>query len=412
MLTSGIFNIHGIPGFVDVLRNNFDETLKINKVNYTTKSNESYSIIRYNKTMMTEELVPSLGMIKSIVFNEDLKAIGFAPPKSLNCNTFQKLYSQKSDFVIAEEFVDGVMINLFWNPKMNIGGGWEISTRNTVGGIIFCNHLQPKKTYADLFKEVIDSVNLDIHKLNKSYCYSFVMQHPDIHNIYSFIKPKLYLVEIYEIVQTLSELILVFQMNIDNIKEKMYCFKASTVKVPERYEDWIDYSDLKRVYASANTRYSCKGVILRNLLSGERSKILNPTHHYIKLLHRVGEKEMYKYLVMRKEGRVKEFLKAYPVEKKKWSNFREFLHSFTNELHENYMDCYVKKAKMVENIPKMFRTHVQELHEIYSRNCVGGKKNVITYREVIYYINTLPPDVLLFYLNYPLREFSYDSKLV
>lgn len=405
MQTLAMYNICSIPGFVDVLKNNFDETLKINKVNYTTKNNESYSIIRYNKELITEDGVPSLGMLKSLIFNDDLKAIGFAPPKSLDYNTFQKLYPDKTDFIVGEEFVEGVMINLFWNPKMNFDGGWEISTRNTVGGFIFCNNAQPRKTYADLFREAIACVNLDIHELNKTHCYSFVMKHPDIYSISRVVKPELYLVEIYEIVQTLKEIILVFQMNVNVMKDKIRCLKMSNVRFPEKYYDWNDYSDLKKFYASANASHSCKGVILRNLITGERSKIVNPAYNYIRLINRVGEKELYKYLVVRKEGRVKEFLKMYPVEKRKWRIFREFLHNFTEELHDNYMDCYVKKLTVIENIPKIFRTHVQQLHEIYIKNFIG--KNVsITKCEVINYVNNIASDVLLYCLNKPLREFK------
>lgn len=398
MQTLAVYNMCNIPGFVDILRNNFDETLKINKVNYTTKNNESYSIIRYNKELITDDVVPSLGMLKSFVFNNELKAIGFAPPKSLDYKRFQKLYPIKTDFIVGEEFVEGVMINLFWNPKMNFDGGWEISTRNTVGGYIFCNNVQPRKTYADLFKDAIAYANLDIHELNKSYCYSFVMKHPDIYSISHVAKPELYLVEIYEIVQTLKEIILVFQMNVNVAKEKIHCLKTSNIRFPEQYCGWNNYSDLKKLYASTNASHSFKGVILRNLITGERSKIVNPAHNYIRLIKRVGEKELYKYLVVRKEGKVKEFLKMYPVEKKKWSIFRDLVHSFTEDLYENYTDCYVKKLTVIENIPKIFRTSVQQLHEIYIHQLMY-KKQCISETFVRKYVNELDPDILFFLLK-------------
>jgi hypothetical protein len=394
MDTCCVYDIYSIPGFVDVIKNNFDETLKINKVNYKTKSNDSYYIIRYNKNLITKDLIPTLGVIKSIVFNEDYKAIGFAPPKALDFSTFKNLYPVADDSIIAEEFVEGIMVNLFWNPKMNIDGGWEISTRNTVGADIFCKNIYPKKTCADLFKETIAASSLDIHDLNKAYCYSFVMRHPVFMNVED---PELYVVEIFEIVHTLKEIILVFQMNLQTLKNKISCFKESKIKFPQQYDNWSNYEELKDIYASINASTSCKGVILRNRITGERSKILNPMRQYSSMILCNGEKELYKYLVLRKEGKVKEFLQLNPKNKKIWSLFRKYIHDFTTTLHKNYVDCFIKKTHTFESFPELFRTHLQNLHEIYIHNLVH-KKSSITLQKVIHYINTMNPELLFYWL--------------
>jgi hypothetical protein len=402
MDTCCVFDIYSVPGFIDVVKNNFDETLKINKVNYKTKANNSYNIIRYNKNLITKDLIPTLGIIKSLVFNDDYKAIGFAPPKALDLSTFQLLYPVPDSSIIAEEFVEGVMINLFWNPKMNIDGGWEISTRNTVGGAIFCKNTSPKKTCSDLFKETIAATSLDIHELNKAYCYSFVMRHPTILNV---AEPELYLVEIFEIVHTLTEMILVFQMNLHSVKHKIPCLKGSKIKFPKQYYNWSSYEELKDVYASINSPTSCMGVILRNKITGERSKILNPLQQVIMTIFRNGEKELYKYLVLRKEGKVKEFLQLNPNNKKMWSLFRKYIHDFTTTLHKNYLDCYVKKIYTIESFPLLFRRHLQNLHEIYIHNLVV-KKSSITLEKIINYINTMNTDLLLYSLISPIREIT------
>jgi len=394
METCCIYDIYSVPGFIDVIKNNFDETLKINKVHCKTKSNDSYYMIRYNKNLITKELIPTLGIIKSVVFNDDYKAIGFAPPKGLDFSTFKNLYPLPDDSIVAEEFVEGVMINLFWNPKMNLDGGWEISTRNTVGGDIFCKNTHPKKTYAELFKESIAFNSLDIHELNKVYCYSFVMRHPAFIDVED---PELYLVEIFEIVHTLKEMILVFQMNLHSMKNKISCLKESKIKFPKQYDNWSNYEELKNVYASINTSTTSRGVILRNLITGERSTILNPMREYNNIIIRNGEKELYKYLVLRKEGKVKEFLQLQPNNKKMWSLFRKYIHDFTITLHKNYLACYVKRIYTLEFFPKIFQTHLQNLHKIYIHDLVH-RKSSITLQKVIHYINTLNPDLLFYWL--------------
>jgi len=400
MDTCCVFDISRVPGFIDVMKNNFDETLKINRINYKTKRNDYYYIIRYNKNFITKDNIPDVGIIKSVVFNDALEAVGFAPAKSIDFSIFKNLYPVKNDYIIAEEFVEGAMINLFWNSKINIDGGWEISTRNTVGGEIFCNNKKPKKTYADLFKDTIKSSSLDINELNKSYCYSFVMRHPGFINIS---QPELYLVEIFEIVQTLKEIILVFQMNLNVIKNKINCLKESKVKFPKQYDNWSNYDELKDIYASINARNCCKGVILRNINTGERSKILNPLLNYTKIILQTGEKELLKYLLLRKEGKVKESLKLHPENKKSWNTFRKYIHDFTFMLHKKYIDYYVKRCRTIESLPELLQRHLQNLHEIYIHT-LRIKNLKITLETVTNYVNTMNSEVLLYCLVSPLRE--------
>ena len=394
-----LFDIHRIPGFLDVLKNNFNETLKINKINYTTKRNDSYSIIRYNKSLMTSELAPSLGLIKCLVLNNEQKVVGFAPIKALDFDTFKRLNIKNTSHIIAEEFIDGLMVNLFWNPNINISGGWEIATRNTVGGDIFYIN---KKTCATLFKEVITFVNLDIHELDKSYSYSFVIKNADC------LKPELYLVEIYEILQTITEIILVFQMDREATVEKIDCFKHSDVKFPTQCKEWTTYDELKLNFASLNSSSITKGIVLKNQINGERSAIYNPVYKFFTFCS--DEKEFYKYLVLRHEGKIKEFLSFYPEKKKKWSIFRDYLHDFTKVLHRLYIECNVKKLQPMSSAKVMFQYHLLRLHEIYMTELIR-KKQHITYSVVKKYVNELPPHILFSCLIKPKQDYLNESNI-
>ena len=399
MDNGAFFDLHKIPNFKEIMMNNFDEILKINKTNCTTKRNDAYSIIRYNKNLLSKENVSSVGLIKCLVLNDEKKAIGFAPPKSIDLSDFELVYPEKTDSISAEEFIDGVMINLFWNPRINIAGGWEIATRNSVGADIFC---VGKKTYSTLFKETINTLNFDINKLDPAFSYSFVMQHPAFSNVTQF-ESELYLVEMYEIVQTLNEIILVFQ-----IDTTLTLIENPCLKFPKKFEGWSSYNELKHKFASSNTHYSSKGIVLRNIATGERSKILNPTHLHVQRTLNMGQKELYKYLVFRRDGKVKDFLKFYPNEKSKWSLFRDYIHNFTNTLHQNYLDCYVKKTNNIEYVSEIFRAHLLCLHEIYIYKLLR-KKEIITNTVVISYVNTLPVDALFYCLNKPIRDSANDD---
>jgi hypothetical protein len=323
------------------------------------------------------------------------QVIGFAPPKALSYSTFLSLYPSKTSDIIAEEFVDGIMMNIFWNPTLNLAGDWEIATRNSVGATILCGN----KTYYSLFKETIQSVNLDIRELNPLYSYSFVMQHPEISA--SFTKPALYLVEMYEIVQTPDKSILVFPLD-QNKTRYCECWKHTNVEFPALY-DFLSYDEIKQKYASINTPYYCKGVVIKNLKTYTRTKLLNPVYQYVKQIKGTGEKELYKYLYLRHYGKVKDFLQMNPNNKIKFSKFRNYIHEFTYELHRQYMACYVEKTIKKENVIKIYQSHLQNLHSMYMDQFRLEKGNVC--RKVVKdYVNRLKPDTLLFCLN------SFTSK--
>jgi len=387
-----VFHINNIHGFNQLLKNDSNETLKLNKIISKTKNNEYYTLIRYNKYLLTEHLTSTVGLLKCLVLNSELQAIGFAPPKALSYTTFLSMYPSNTTDIIAEEFVDGVMINVFWNPTLNLAGDWEISTRNSVGATILCG----KKTYYSLFKETIQYVNLDVRQLNPLYSYSFVMQHQDISS--SFTKPALYLAEMYEILQTPDNSILVFPL--DQTKTR-YCeyWKTTTVQFPALYDFFsFSYDDIKQKYASINTPYYCKGVIIKNLKTCHRTKLLNPVYQYVKQIKGTGEKEMYKYLYLRHYGKVKDFLQLNPDDKIKFSKFRGYVHEFTHELHRQYIACHVEKIIKKENVIKIYQSHLQNLHSMYMDQFRLEKGNIC--RKVVKdYVNSLKPDTLLFCLN-------------
>ena len=218
---------------------------------------------------------------RSLVLDDYNRAVCFSPTKAMHSSQFLSLYPKKTDDIQAEEFIDGIMINVFWNPNSNLAGNWELSTRNTVGANILCGN--SKKTYQILFKEALKEINLDLNILPRNFCYSFVLQSPTIPNTIPFTKTQLYLVEIYEIINTENGTICVFSQDREKI-QKMDIWENTSIRFPEVFQDWENYNDIKDKYASMNAPHSCIGVILRNTRTWERSKFRNPVYEYIKFV--------------------------------------------------------------------------------------------------------------------------------
>lgn len=395
------YHLSQIPEFCTILKKEELGNSKLNVIPYSTKSNQQYTIVRYDKEILSHDLVPSYGLFRSVVINNDNTVVSFAPPKSVSYEVFVEKHPEKTNGVIAEEFVEGTMINLFWDPTIGLHGSWEIATRNTVSANV--SFYKNGFTFNAMFLEACKENGLDISGLDKKYCYSFVLQHPENRIVVPFKKPQLYLVEIYHIVNT-EDAVTVNLVDITTYFN--YGFDTSSVRLPEIYY-FESYSELKDKYASRNTSYDILGVVIKDTETGLRCKIRNPVYEDIRHLKGNQPKLQYQYLCLRQQGKVKEYLTYYPEHKKEFSSVRDQLHAFTETLFQNYVKCYIKKEQELKAFPGQFKTHMFKLHEIY-RNDLKPSQLYVTNTVVIKYVNGLHPSQQMFALNFPMRKRSVD----
>ena len=374
---------------------------------YSSKSfnskedNKEYTILRYNKDLLTPDLITTYGLIRSAIFCEN-KLISFSPPKSLNMDTFLIKYPPKCPDVFAEEFIEGTMINVFCENNTS----WNISTRNNIGGNVrfFSNS---NKTFRQMFQETCTINGFDYEKLNPNYCYSFVLQHPENRIVVPFKTPQLYLIAVYEILQNNNE-IKIQEKNIHELIEMNHLLEKNAFKVPTQYE-FTSYTELVERFGSRNTPYNIMGVILKNSYTGERTKIRNPVYEEVRHLRGNQSKLQYQYICLRQTGKIAEFLNYYPEYKKDFSVFRDVIHAFTSQLHKNYISCYIKREQQLVSFSPQYKTHMYNLHQHYL-NDLRSQSLFISNKEVIQYVNKLPPSLLMYSLNYNLRQRTIDIR--
>lgn len=410
------YNLSTIPGFNELVQssnnqnssNNTSNILKLNKIECKTSNNATYSVIRYDKNFLTYDLVPSYGLCRSVILNNENKVVGFAPPKSISSEKFIKEYPYKTTGVVAEEFVEGTMINVFWDTAIGLNGGWEISTRNTVGATssFYKSGSNKSKTFRDMFLEAAKENNFILESLNPLYCYSFVVQHPENRIVVPFKKPQLYLVGMYSIFNNNNNDIIV-QVFDPQIFQSCFVLTNSTIRFPQIY-NFESYSELIEKYGSMNTSYDIMGVVLHNKFTGERAKIRNPVYEQVRALRGNQPKLQFQYLSLRNEGKVKDFLQFYPENKKEFSTFRDQVHLFTDTLYTNYRSCYIKREKQLKEFSDQYRTHMFNLHQKYMTE-LREQKLFITSAMVQKYVNEMAPTLLMYCLNFNMRKRNVDT---
>ena len=393
------YNLNDILGFNKVLLSKDCPSNYYTVTEYSTKSNQKYKIVRYNKDMLAVDLVSNYGLLRSVIINSDNRVVSFAPPKSLPADHFIKKYETKSDYIIAQEFVEGTMINVFYDSY------WKIATRNTVDADVSFYKKQDGKTFKTMFEEACKKNNFNLETLNPQFCYSFVLQHPDNRIVVPFSKSQLYLVEAYEIMNEQTGIVVVPQ-NISAVRTNGQ-WSQTTIQFPEVYE-FTTYSELIEKFASANTPYNIMGIVVKNLLTNERTKIRNPIYEEVRHLKGNQTKLQYQYLSLRSEGKLPEFLKYYPENKKDFSECRDQVHMFTNTLHQNYLACYVRKEQHLGGFGQQYRTHMFNIHRKFI-NELKPNNLFITNTVVQNYVNSLHPSLLMHSLNFHLRKQNVDT---
>jgi len=383
-----------------------------------SKTQEAYGTVRYKKNEMQKHEYNTLGRFRSLVFKgDDSRVVSYAPPKSYDWNSEDFCDNWSDDIIQVEEFVEGTMINLFWDKNItrddNTVGDWEIATRSCVAGNVGFYLHEGSKTFRTMFLETCNKVGLEFDYLPKTIngnqvSYSFIMQHTDNRIVESHPENQLYLAAVYEIIQTKDTL----KIRPYNIKEDEHCIYETLlyktcVKFPMIYcnnmSNKTDIDEYIDTFASRDTPYSTQGVVFNNVTRHTRAKIRNPSYEEVRRIRGNQPKIQYRYLALRQKGGINEYLKYYPEDKPLFTTFRSQLHEYTNNLYTNYVNCFIKKQKPVQEFPYQYRNHMVQLHKKYTGE-LRDKTQYITRGVVISYVNSLPPPQQMFVLNYELRD--------
>ena len=374
-------------------------------VKHWRQNDRNYKIIRYNKEYLLDELIKSSGLFRSVILNDENKIIVFSPPKSLNSDAFISAYEKDVLNCRAEQYVEGTMINVF-----NDHGEWEIATRSTVGGKITFFRVDGNiTTFRHMFLDACNYVNLDFDYLDKSLCYSFILQHPENRIVSPIVEKGIYLAKVYKIDKynvteiDKREQVRLIVANARNTEGR----PLPLIKLPLEYT-FKTFEELKEKYASMNTPYEDVGVMVY-ASNGDRTKFRNPNYEEIRLLRGNQPKLEYHYLSLRKTGKMEQYLKYFPEYKKKFLEFREKLHRFTKNLHQNYVSCYVKKEMPLKDFPSQYRSIMYNLHQFYL-NELRESSQYVSNAVVIQFVNNLHPSQQMFLLNYNMRKQVIDIK--
>lgn len=381
-----------------------------NEKHIRVKKTDHLFVLKYDKSKLTTENVDKLGLFRSIIVNEEGNIVSFSPPKSINFDVFSQ--SNKYEECYIQHFPEGTMINVFFDTFID---DWQITTRSTIGAK--CNfNMDSDKTYRYMFLDAMNHRGLEFHHLDKNCSYSFVLQHPENRIVVPITHPSLILTNKYKIINNEVFNDNNYDIDIQLMNNKLkYAYIEMKKITDSNFNESLKYtgnswSELINHFFSDNLPYQLQGVVIWNN-KGERTKIRNSNYEKVKHLKGNSPKLQYHYYHLRQHGLVRDFLKYYPEYKEEFSDFRREMHRYTNQLYQNYINCFIKKQKALVDYPYNFKTHMYKLHEHYI-NELKEEGKFINKKEVVNYVNTLPPPRLMYSINHIKKKFDIDQKVV
>ena len=372
------------------------EETTYNGIEITRKKHKNYTIIKYDKSKCLPSSYYKVGYTRSLIIDRDLnRIVCVGPNKSIPVD---EIDSYSNNPVSYEEFVDGVMINVFWDET---NSKWEYATRSNIGADIrFYLQNEVQITFRNMFDDALKEDNIDLNVLPKSLCYSFVLQHPMNRIVAPIEKPHAVLVEAHQIT---DKIVTIYPHGrTDDDIELRTIIDENSIPIPEKY-DYANHKEARDKHASRNTSFEKVGIVLKNYETGWRSKIRNPVYEEVKQLRGNYPKIQFLYYVLRQSGSVSKYLKYYKEHSDEFEKYRKQLHNYTQNLYLNYIDCFIKKNAHVNTYPHQYKVSMTALHTIYLDTLLSKGKHIHK-GVVIDYVNKLSPKQLMYLINYNYRK--------
>ena len=355
-------------------------------------------------------------MFRSVAIDPDSgRYLGVSPPKSDPYDEFTKRncpYGEIQYPIIAQELVEGTMINLFFDPRLD---EWVPFTKSKLGANTsfykFNGAFNPEtgvsektKSFRTMFDETCAASRLSLDRLDKTRSYSFVMQHPENKIVVPFQTPTLYLIAEY----TYSGGNRVAALDI----YKSSILSDTCVRTPKRYPEKTCV-ELMMAYAShiqpPATDYTILGFVLYHVGTGRWTKLRNPAYEVVRRLRGNQPKIQHHYLTLLKTHKLDQFIEYYPEYAPLFTQFCKQVVLFVNKLYSNYVNCFILKTAQMKDTDVRYKATLYALHNEYTWSLRPIRASV-TKQFVRRFVSNMPESQLMYYLNIHHRDADKAKK--
>ena len=321
---------------------------------------------------------------RSVIWNTATnRPVCYAPPKALEGRP-----PTKTMFSAVEDFVDGFMVNVF--VVASDPTTLQIATRTQIGGN---NRFYSDKTFATLFEEALaatpirtmDALKMHMREAmasNAAAFASFVVQHPE-HRIVAKVQvPSLNVIHIGKVTPTG---LLQVSETASEWPDALQRFQVSRYPVKQFHTE-AEIDDLMRRTA-VNRGFRWQGLVFKDGV-GARWRLRSPSYQMLRTLRGAEATTLDRFLRLRREGTVMEYLKHYGEERKTMWGHEETLRQRTTDVLKAYDVVHKAHAAKFADLPVAYKPAVHLLHVEYL-NVLRPKGHTVLLRNAIEVVNGL-----------------------
>lgn len=290
------------------------------------------------------------------------------------CYTFNKCIDSNAidvnlnyDNLYYETALEGTLIRLYFYNDI-----WNLSTKKTINASK--SKWLSNKSYSELFYESFTNDNC-ITNLNKNYCYSFIITHPENVSIVNYIIPVSYHISTRDM-NTMNEIII--NIGFKQI-DKIYIDKGMLPDI------------LGKLLIDNNLLY--EGIILIDS-NYNRQKLRTTVYNKAKLLWGNTNNRFYRYLELRKDTNLlNEYLTYINHDRCNFINYENIVFNLASDILNFYLNKYIDKSNDVK-IPFYFQKIINKLHKDFYKSKIKTDHN-----KIMLFLLDLEPKNICFIIN-------------
>lgn len=317
-------------------------------------------ILRYVKgtsNLSSAEL--GTGLFRSVVWDTAANLpVCVAPPKAR-----EGLPPTGVQLSATEDFVDGVMMSAF----LQRDGVLDVATRTILGGT---TSFYSTKTFIELFNEALAATPLkngsglegalksylETSSENKTAFVSFVLQHPEHRVVAKVPAANLFVVHMGTVTGTGAVHMSERAVNWPQVMARMQIpsYPIRIFRSEQEIQDLLRKTGVQR-------GWRWQGLVFKDG-NGARWRLRTPTYQMLRELRGAEATQVDRFLRLRRERKVKEYLTHYGEERKEMWELEQTMRERTADVLAAYADVHKAHAVKFAELPEAFKPAVFLLH--------------------------------------------------
>lgn len=345
---------------------------------YSTPENP-YALIRYVKGRSDMSL-PHVGAFRSVVW--DVMENRPACVTSFKSAAGESLPSDDFARYSIQQFVDGVMIGMFWD-KYN--ACWRIHTRSVLEAN--SRYFSQTQTFAAMFWGAIR--DCDLNALDRDCSYTWILQHPENRIVCPVSRPRAFVVDAARITADCASFLEAFPFG-----------GAAKFGAPKSWDDVRALQvDMDRRY-----RHEIQGLVVKRVgAAHERWKIRGSEYNRVRHVRGNTARRDFLWLDSWRTDKLRDYLALFPEERAAANATVEKWKRACSDAYHIYVDVFKARSLAKTAIPLKYRPLVYGLHGQYIDALKPANKTV-NWKSALEYLNTRDTAQMLFVVNWEVRN--------